>query len=174
MRTTQNELWTSAAEAFDQRHRSVGPDERQLATPCPEFDIAALIDHVVGVQLRFAGLLSRTTLEGDSWEQASAAMASVVATPGVLDGSTEHPTMGRTPNARLLAIATNDLLIHTWDLSRALGIDDTLPAVNIGPAIEGIEAFPASIRSKLFAPPFAVGADADAQTRLLAIAGRRT
>jgi uncharacterized protein (TIGR03086 family) len=173
MPTEQSELWNSAAAAYDERHRGVGLTQRQLATPCPEFDVAALIDHVVGVQLRFAGLLTQTTFEGDSWEQARAAMASVVATPGVLDGSTEHPALGMTPNVRLLAIATNDLLIHAWDLSRALGVNDTLPAVNIGPAVDGIEAFPASVRLKLFATPVAFDFGADAQTRLLAIAGRR-
>jgi hypothetical protein len=40
-------------------------------------------------------------------------------------------------------------------------------------AFEGIEAFPAEVRSQLFGVPLAVGPHADGQTRLLAVAGHR-
>lgn len=64
------------------------------------------------------------------------------------------------------------MLIHAWDLSRALGVDDDLPAENLEPAIEGIEAFPPPVREVLFAAPVEVPADATTQERLLGFAGR--
>ena len=66
------------------------------------------------------------------------------------------------------------MLIHTWDLSRAIGADDTLPPDTAEAGFAWLQTLPPSILRApgRFGDPVPVGADADAQTRLLAFAGR--
>ena len=73
-----------------------------------------------------------------------------------------------------LTIATNDMLIHTWDLARAIGADEALPAGE-----GGLSGFPRAAtaldpaRSGRYVDAVQVPDDPDAQTKLLAFAGRR-
>ena len=173
MTTDQTALWESAASAFDERHRLVRPEHHSLPTPCSEFDVAGLVDHAVGTQIGIGRDLGGDAGDGASWNDARSAMTAALSAPGALDGDIEHPALGSMPRTHLLAIATNDLLIHTWDLSRAIGADDTLPDQNLQPAIDGIEAFPPPARAALFGAPLDGSDTASTQDRLLAVAGRR-
>jgi uncharacterized protein (TIGR03086 family) len=70
-----------------------------------------------------------------------------------------------------------DLLIHTWDLARATGIDEQLDADEVRGSLLGMEqmdpAMDAAMRdSGHYGPRVEVGPDADEQTRLLAFVGR--
>jgi len=68
---------------------------------------------------------------------------------------------------------TRDVLVHTWDLARAVGADDRLDA-------RWCEAFyavlpddpSALIGSAMFDAPVAVGNQSDVQSKLLARLGR--
>lgn len=173
MSQEQIELWKSAADAFDARHQLVQDAHLELGTVCEEFNVAALIEHAVGTQVGIGGIFGSAAQEGDAWAEARAGMAEALSTPGAADGTMEHPTMGEIPRARMLAIATNDLLIHAWDLSRALGVDDALPEQNLQPAIEGVEGFPPALREQFFGTPLDVSDDAPLQTKMLAVAGRQ-
>jgi uncharacterized protein (TIGR03086 family) len=67
-----------------------------------------------------------------------------------------------------------DTLIHTWDLARAVGADERLPADLLEVAATVVEPWlkpegiPGVFEARLDVPD-----DADAQTRLLAALGRR-
>lgn len=172
--TTPIELWESAASSFDARHQLLTDEHLGNATPCPEFDVAALIEHAVGTQVALGRKLGGTAVDGASWADARAAMVEALAAPGSVDGIMQDDFLGEVPRERVLAIATNDLLIHSWDLARALGVDETLPEQNLQPAIDGILAFPEDLRAKLFGNPIDVAADASAQEQMLAVAGRAT
>lgn len=171
MAMTQIELWSSAAAAFEARHQLVEDRHRSLPTPCSEFDVAALIEHAVSTQVTFGQVFGSTAVEGATWSEARAALAAALEIDGSVDGVIDHPALGEVSKERMLAIATNDMLIHTWDLARAIGADETLPEENLQPAIEGIEAFPSDARSALFAPPLD-GESTNLQNRMLAVAGR--
>lgn len=173
MTKNQIGLWKDAADAFDKRHRAVVDADLGRATPCDDFDVEALIRHTIDTQITFGAFLGAATDQGATWEPTRVAMTSALEAPDVLLGEAEHPGLGPTAKTRLLAIATHDMLVHTWDLSRALGLDETLPPGNIEAAIESILAFPEAVREAVFAAPIGVSADADPQTRLLAIAGRQ-
>jgi uncharacterized protein (TIGR03086 family) len=73
---------------------------------------------------------------------------------------------------------TPDVLIHTWDLAQAAGIDVELDAEEIDRQARGIEAMSPEMdeamrKSGHFGPRVDVPADADALTRVLAFNGRR-
>lgn len=73
---------------------------------------------------------------------------------------------------------TPDVLIHTWDLARAAGIDVELDPGQVARAAQAIEAMPPGVDEAMrasghFGPRIAVPTDADALTRVLAFNGRR-
>ena len=173
MTIDQIALWSSAAEAFDTRYQQVKAEHHNLATPCNDFDVATLVDHVIGNQIGIGQIFGSTAKEGASWEEARMAMKTAITTPGSLEGSLDHPFFGEITKAQMLIVATNDMLIHTWDLSRAIGVDEILPEQNLQPAIDGIEAFPAHARSAAFAPPLDSNNSASLQDKMLAVAGRQ-
>ncbi len=73
-------------------------------------------------------------------------------------------------------IVINDVLIHTWDLARATGQDETLDAGEVARMTGGgfLEMPDEVLRgSGQFGPRVDVPADADPQTKLLAFSGRR-
>jgi len=74
---------------------------------------------------------------------------------------------------RLLPMLTAEVLVHTWDLARAIGVDPRLDpglcevsCAVLGPNDESLRS------SGLFRPPVIVPASADAATRLVALMGR--
>jgi uncharacterized protein (TIGR03086 family) len=66
-----------------------------------------------------------------------------------------------------------DVLIHTWDLARATGQDETLDPDEVAGMLDGIEAHDEALRvGGQYGPRVDVAPGADAQTRLLAFLGR--
>jgi uncharacterized protein (TIGR03086 family) len=67
-----------------------------------------------------------------------------------------------------------DVLIHTWDLARATGQDETLDAAEVEAMLAGAEPYDEMLRtSGQYGPRVAVPDDADPQTRLIAFLGRQ-
>ncbi len=68
---------------------------------------------------------------------------------------------------------TSDVFMHTWDLARATGQDETLDPEKCAVLLEGMEPMDEILRaSGQYGPKVDVPADADVQTRLLAFIGR--
>jgi uncharacterized protein (TIGR03086 family) len=111
------------------------------ATPCDEWNVRRLIDHLLAGQQMFAAGPSGGTVappEGPppelvgndpatQYEQARTATIEAYAQPGTLAG-TVRGGAGDVPAAQIVAIAFCDQLIHGWDLARATGQDTTMPA----------------------------------------------
>ena len=67
-----------------------------------------------------------------------------------------------------------DVLVHTWDLARAVGLDESLDATEVHRMFEGMEPMDEMLRqSGQFGPRVDVPADADEQTKLIAFTGRQ-
>lgn len=126
---------------FGRRLRLVGADDWGRPTPCAEWDVRALVDHVVGANVRYQLLL-----DGAPTEQVEAtrsvdhlgddALASFVATADRMvacfheDGALErvaHHVIGDRTGYELVAMRILDAAVHAWDLARAIGADETLP-----------------------------------------------
>jgi len=70
-------------------------------------------------------------------------------------------------------IYTSDVFMHTWDLARATGQDETLDPETCAAMLAGMEPIDEMLRqSGQYGPRVEVSPDADAQTRLIAFIGR--
>lgn len=169
------------------RWSEVGPDQWDRPTPCADWDVRALLNHVVAELLWMPPLLAGQTIAevGDRFdgdvlgagpkEVASTAAAGAIvaaAEPGALE-RTVHLSFGDVPGVEYLGQVTSDVVIHTWDLARAVGGDEHLDdelvaevAAFILPQVDGWRA------AGVFGPAVDVPAGADAQSRLLAQTGR--
>ena len=68
---------------------------------------------------------------------------------------------------------TADVFMHTWDLARATGQDETLDPERCAAMLEGMEPMDELLRSSgQYGPRVPVPDDADPQTKLLAFIGR--
>jgi hypothetical protein len=69
---------------------------------------------------------------------------------------------------------TRDVLVHTWDLARAVGADDRLDAQWCEHFYAALPSEPQTLgASEMFGPSVAVGDQADVQAKLLARLGRK-
>lgn len=98
--------------------------------------------------------------------------------PGLVDGPVDVPAVGARPetvvDARaLVPMLTVEVLVHTWDLARAVGAPDDLDPQLCERALARLPADDAALaRSGMYEPPVLASDGADAQTRLLAALGR--
>lgn len=169
------EIWKQTADAFGARLDAVSDEQWSSNTPCDEWDVRALVDHAVGVQGLIASALGAQA-DGSDWATVRSTIEGALADPSVLDGNLpDDSPLGPMPKHQALGIAIGDLLIHTWDLSRAIGADETLPAAAVEASSMGLRRMPAEFMRApgRFAEEVAVPAGASAQDQLIAFAGRR-
>lgn len=68
---------------------------------------------------------------------------------------------------------TRDVLVHTWDLARAVGADDALDSAWCERFCAGLPEDPQALAaSGMFGAPVKIDDETDAQARLLARLGR--
>jgi uncharacterized protein (TIGR03086 family) len=179
-----------ATEEAGRRVREIAPDQWELPTPCSEWTVRLLVNHLVRGNTMSAMLLEGASRDdvfamfrgADPDEDLVAAYAETAAeqnaafrVPGALDGTVHHP-MGDIPATLLLHFRTGDAALHAWDLARAIGADEQLDAelvqriydamLPMADAMAGSGAFGEG-------PSGAVTDDASVQARLLDLAGRR-
>jgi uncharacterized protein (TIGR03086 family) len=181
------DLLTRADDGFTQRLAVVRPDQWTDPTPCTEWDVRALVNHVVGGNRRYTMLLhGATAAEVDATRTADHLgdnpVASFVATAAELDAAfdepgamahTAHHPAGERTGAQLLEMRVLDVAVHTWDLARAIGADETLDPDVVAFALTLQDTFEAGREWGSFAPPGETPAPCSAQARLLHLLGRR-
>lgn len=169
------DIWNAAADAFTQRYEAITDEQWAASTPCDGWTVKDLVDHAVGVQVSYTGgLVGADIAEGADWPTTREAIRAGLGNEGVLDGTTDMGPMGTVPKTVPMGISASDLLIHTWDLARAIGADETLPAAAVAATHAGLQRFPqeAMRGAEMFGAEVECADDADAQTKMLSFAGR--
>ena len=182
------DLLSRAGDGFAQRLARVQPDQWTALTPCTEWDVRALVNHVVGANRRYTLLLHGATAgEVDatrtvdhlghdpvaSFVTTAAELNAAFRQPGALSRTAHHPAGERT-GAQLLQMRVLDVAVHTWDLARAIAADESLDPDVIAFALTLQDTFKAGRARGSFAPPPGkTPAHLSAQARLLHLLGRR-
>jgi uncharacterized protein (TIGR03086 family) len=108
-----------------------------------------------------------------AWDAAVDAARSAFGAPGALE-TTVVLSSGEKSTAEYCWEMTTDALIHSWDLARGIGADETLDAELVGLVYEQVLPIADHLQETgLFAPPVPVPDEAPLQTKLLALFGRR-
>ena len=110
----------------------VSPDQYELTTPCADWDVRALLNHLLGVLVMWRGLPSgdadmsalASDYAGDdvskSYDEQAAATLAAWRAEGVVDNPVQFPG-SEMPGAFAARMLAGDVLLHGWDLARAMG-----------------------------------------------------
>jgi uncharacterized protein (TIGR03086 family) len=190
------ELYRSLAGDFTARVDAVPPDAWDRQSPCEEWKARDVVIHAIGVSARSIKQANGVPLNqegfaaideaaaeriGDgspdalvkAWHDTRAEMEEVLADPA--RAQQMMPGMGgEMPFEQIVArFICTDVLVHTWDLARAAGLDEKLNQEAVAHAYEGIKPMDAMIRVPgAFGPKVEPPEGADLQTEFLCFLGR--
>jgi uncharacterized protein (TIGR03086 family) len=176
-----------ALEEFGRRVHQVRPDQWSCATPCSDWQVRGLVNHLVVEQLWVPPLMAGQTvgevgdrLDGDqlgddpvrAWDEAAAAAHAAFAADGAME-ATVHLSYADRPGREYCMEMIFDAVVHAWDLARALEVDEKLDPE----LVEQVYAMAESqgdvlVGSGLFGAAVPVPDGADQQTRLIGLTGR--
>jgi uncharacterized protein (TIGR03086 family) len=172
------------ATAFaGQKVKQVTPQNMPEPTPCAEFDVRSLLNHMLGglaMLTTAAGGGKATVPQGDqlgsdpgaTYEERRAALLSAVRAPGVLGRNWEMP-FGSMAGEMMAGIAFMEHLTHGWDVAKATGQDTTLPADLVSECTELVIPMDTMLRTPgVCGPRVEVPEDASPQDKLIAFLGR--
>jgi uncharacterized protein (TIGR03086 family) len=177
------ERYRNVAGQFTQRVNAVPDGAWDNPAPCEGWVARDVVGHLVGwLPAFFFGTwgieaAAAPTVDDDpvgAWHAVDVAIQSALDDPEVA-GRERDTRLGRWTFERTIdTICTPDVLVHTWDLARATGLDESLDPDEVHRFVEGMEPYDEIIRqSGQYGPRVEVPPDADEQTRLIAFVGRQ-
>ncbi|WP_326685862.1 MULTISPECIES: TIGR03086 family metal-binding protein [unclassified Streptomyces] len=141
-------LIDSAARTTAPVVRGTTDEQLTAPTPCSEYDVRALLNHLFHVVIEFQKLAARqeadfsTTpdrLEGEwrtRFEEETDRLAAAWSDPDALEGVSQG--MGL-PQRTVAHMVLGDLVVHGWDLARATGQDYTPAEAALAEVIPAFE-----------------------------------
>ncbi|MCX4724697.1 TIGR03086 family metal-binding protein [Streptomyces sp. NPDC090052] len=179
---TISDLLAAAAAQALPVVRGIGDAQLADRTPCAEYDVRALVNHLIHVLVNFQALAARKDVDFSSepeyvvgdWRrrfgEETAALVTAWAAPGAEEGTAGAMNL---PARTVGHMVLGDLTVHAWDLARATGQDFVPePAVvgELSPALADMA--PMARAGGVFGEPVPVAAGASAFDQVLALTGR--
>lgn len=161
----------------------VTTDDLSKPTPCSEFDVRGLLNHVIGGlgMLTAAARGEKAEMPqgdqfgsspGKEYDARRAALLDALRGDAVLDRPWEMP-FGTLPGQVMAGIAFMEHLTHAWDVAKATGQDTTLPTELVAECMELVTPMESMLRTPgVCGPAVAVPDDAPIQDRFIAFMGR--
>ena len=180
------EFYRRALDRFGEHVHSIRDNQWGAPTPCTEWDVRALVQHLVFETMWMPPLLAGKTIAdvGDSlsgdllgddpigaWDRSAKENAEAVASTSA--DSIVHISRGDTTAEQYTNEVFTDLVIHGWDLARAIGADETLDPESVDLLYGIVKPVEAVLKaSGAYGPIVVPPPGASRQTELLAIFGR--
>jgi uncharacterized protein (TIGR03086 family) len=175
--------YRNVAGTFTQRVREVPDDAWDNPAPCEGWVARDVVGHLVEwfPPMLFDGsgiaLPKGPSVQDDpvgAWTVLSDAVQAILDEPGVSEREFSHPQAGNHPLDQAIGMFfLGDVLVHTWDLARAAGLDETIDEQEAAGALAGMEPIDEMLRqSGHYGPRVDLPADESVQRRLIAFTGR--
>jgi uncharacterized protein (TIGR03086 family) len=182
------ELHDRALDDTERLARGVRQDQMGLPTPCTEWDVRTLLDHLVGGNWRYVAVAEGKSgppeggpapkdLLGDdpagAYHRSADALKRAWREPGRLEQLVELP-FGKMPGRAAVTTHLVETVTHGWDLARATGQEPAYDPAVVEAASQAAHAALGGERPPElpFGPAVEVGADAPAVDRFAAFMGR--
>lgn len=178
------ERYRRVAGRFTDRTKGVPPDAWERPAPCEGWVTRDVVRHLVDwipAFLASAGgpkLTVRPSVDDDpasAWHALNLGLQAMLDDPAVSASEITHPQAGthRLDDA-IAMFMLGDIVIHTWDLARAAGLDETLDEDVVHDMLVGMEPLDDMLRaSGQYGPKVDVPDSASEQARLIAFTGRQ-
>jgi uncharacterized protein (TIGR03086 family) len=160
---------------------SISNDQWSLNTPCEDWTVRDLMRHIIvrdrGIAASVGGPpASEPGPDADliaEWHACVTWWADGLADPVRSDTVWKTALGEMTFREATLRMMTGELTIHSWDLARALGVDDTLDPEAVHVTLAQMRAYGDLIRRPgAMGPEVTARDEADEQTQLIAFTGR--
>jgi uncharacterized protein (TIGR03086 family) len=171
------------AGGFNTTVNAASAENWNAPSPCSEWSARDVVGHVVGNHRWLVATVRGSEPQGlgdgedpaEAWRTVYGEILGIGDDPTALATVIEGP-MGKMPFEQMLgSFVCMDVLIHTWDLARAVGADDRLDEASVADAYETMKPLDEAIRQPgFFGPRLEAPSGADLQTEFLYFLGRRT
>ncbi|PYE20740.1 uncharacterized protein (TIGR03086 family) [Williamsia limnetica] len=164
------------------------PGRWSAPSPCADWNAADVVQHAVDMHAAMfastpTGLTPAPAASEDplgAFNSARADIERALRDPAVVGLAVQTPMGPSTFAAHVDTVASADLVIHTWDLARALGLDYSIDPDELEDQWQGAQQIPDIMRQPgafgpgivVFGPVVEVSADAPRQDRILGLLGR--
>jgi uncharacterized protein (TIGR03086 family) len=158
----------------------IAKDDESKQTPCREFDVAALTDHLMNSITNIGAAAGAQFPERDRDDSVERQVV-LAARPALdawhkrgLDGTVPFGG-GEAPAKMMAGVLSSEFLVHAWDYAKAVGREVTAPD-SLSDYVLGLAKTIISPQGRTavgFDDPVDVHADAGALDRLIAYTGRR-
>jgi uncharacterized protein (TIGR03086 family) len=162
----------------------VSTDQLSQPTPCTEFDVRALLNHMLGglemLEAAAAGGEPKMpegeqfgAKPGQDYDERRAKLLETVRGEGVLDRTWKMP-FGEIPGSMMAGIAFMEHLTHGWDLAKATGQDPAIPDDLVRECLDVVKPMDQMLRSPgVCGPQVEVPANAPLMDQLIGFMGRQ-
>lgn len=180
---TPAERFRRVAGRFADRVAEVPGHAWSNPAPCEGWTARDVLDHLLSwvpdvLGRAGIGFPGRSTPADDpvtAWNDFAATLQAALDDPEVAGhGFDVGPPGMMTVEQAIDRLVTGDVLVHTWDLARATGLDERIDETLAAEMLAGMEPMDEMLRnSGHYGPRVDVPVDADVQTRLIAFTGRQ-
>jgi len=181
MSATSDRYRRLAANVTD-KISAVPADKWAAPSPCPDWTALDVVRHLTQTPAIFFGLAGEQPPDVPpvddgplaAWEAARDATQAALDDPAIAEKEFDGFTGRSTFEKGVDRFVCTDLIVHGWDLARAVGLDERIDPRDLADVRSAMEPMGEMLRSpQAFGPEIDVPAESDEQTKVLAFLGRR-
>jgi len=174
--------YRKVADGFTRRVEQIPEGAWDNPAPCEGWVARDVVDHLEwmpslvlgGAGIPIPPAPSAADDPVGAWTVIDGALQRVLDDPELAAREFDSPAGHFTVERAIATLCIGDVLVHTWDLARATGLDETLDPDEVHGLFLGMEAVDQLLRdSGQYGPKVEVPDDADEQTKLIAFSGRQ-